>query len=335
MARILDIADGFTSSVEPLLGNIQATSLKTFASDAAFVAAKGAAAANGDCYFNTTLNVVRIFSNGSWTFFPIDENVVHKTSNETIEGDKTFQDNVIVQKDLTVNEDVTIAGNLTVNGTQTIINTTTLEVEDKNILVNKNGTDATSEGAGITVERTSTNGTLLYDSSLSSKFKCGDAGSESEIITSNAQQVLFNKDFDGGTASDLNRITLPKNTTANLNNLTRKQATIFYDTTVNKIKYDDGINLKEVGSGAGGINYLADWKIIFSGYNDAAAEPVDGTGGTLNNLSLSLSTTNALDGESDLKISKAAANAQGEGVSFDFKVTTRALGNMHTIKFVY
>ena len=101
-------------------------------------------------------------------------------------------------------------------------------------------------------------------------------------------------------------------------------------------KLDDGstTNWIEIVS-TGGINYISNWKSIYAGYNDAAAEPVDGTGGTLNNLSLSLSTTNALDGVSDLKISKAAANAQGEGVSFDFKVTTRALGNMHTIKFVY
>lgn len=49
--------------------------------------------------------------------------------------------------------------------------------------------------------------------------------------------------IDGGTASNTQRITIPKNTTTNLNALTRKQATIVYDTTLNAVKYDDGSQL--------------------------------------------------------------------------------------------
>ena len=55
-------------------------------------------------------------------------------------------------EDFTVG-DLTVNGDLTVSGTTTSISTTTLEVEDKNIVINKGGTtDASADGAGITIE---------------------------------------------------------------------------------------------------------------------------------------------------------------------------------------
>jgi len=47
--------------------------------------------------------------------------------------------------------DVTIAGNLTVSGTQTYLNTATLDVEDKNIQVNKNSNTANAIDSGLTI----------------------------------------------------------------------------------------------------------------------------------------------------------------------------------------
>lgn len=96
------------------------------------------------------------------------------TGDQTISGNKTFNNNVIV------------SGDITVNGTTTTINTATLDVEDANITVNKNGNDTSSQGAGLTVERTGTNGSLVYDSALDSKFKAGNEGSESKILTSSS-----------------------------------------------------------------------------------------------------------------------------------------------------
>lgn len=58
--------------------------------------------------------------------------------------------------------------------------------------------------------------------------------------------ALTNKDIDGGTASNSLRVTLPKNTKTNLDALTRKQGTVVYDTTGNKLYSDDGSNLIEV-----------------------------------------------------------------------------------------
>jgi len=73
-------------------------------------------------------------------------------------------------------------------------------------------------------------------------------------------QAVTNKDYDGGTASNTSRITVPKNTTTNLNGLTRKEATLVYDTTTSEMKVDNGSTLLPLGGGGGGISsvYLDD-----------------------------------------------------------------------------
>ena len=60
---------------------------------------------------------------------------------DTIAGDRTFSNNIV------------ISGDLTVNGTNTILNTTTLEVEDNNIVIHSGS--APADGAGITIGTTS------------------------------------------------------------------------------------------------------------------------------------------------------------------------------------
>lgn len=143
---------------------------------------------------------------------------------------------------------VVIPGNLEVQGTTTTINTATLDVEDQNITINNGGTDGSSEGAGLTVDRTGTSGSLIYAAAAASRWKAGDLGSEVEVITKTHTQALTNKDYDGGTASDTSRITVPKDTKTNLDALTRKEGTIVYASDENKMYADDGATLQLIGA---------------------------------------------------------------------------------------
>lgn len=69
-------------------------------------------------------------------------------------------------------------------------------------------------------------------------------------VTLTGVQALTNKDYDGGSASNTSRLTLPKGTKAALDALSRKQGTLLYATDEDKVYYDNGTVLQAVGSGA-------------------------------------------------------------------------------------
>jgi hypothetical protein len=92
---------------------------------------------------------------------------------------------------------VRIVGNLQVDGTTTTINSTTLDIDDKNITINSGGNDAASEGAGITVDRTGTDGSLIYKAASASKWAIGAAGSEVDVADISSSQTLTNKTISG------------------------------------------------------------------------------------------------------------------------------------------
>ena len=98
---------------------------------------------------------------------------------------------------------VIIAGDLTINGTTTTVNTTNLDVTDKNIKVNFGGNDAASEGAGLTVARTGTAGSLIYADAAASKFKIGALGAEVDVVSISATQTLTNKTLTSPVISNL------------------------------------------------------------------------------------------------------------------------------------
>ena len=71
-------------------------------------------------------------------------------------------------------------------------------------------------------------------------------GVSGSIVGTSDTQILTNKDVDGGTASDSNRVTLPSNTTSNISGLTRKAGTIIHDTTKTYPVIDDGSALHDL-----------------------------------------------------------------------------------------
>jgi hypothetical protein len=101
----------------------------------------------------------------------LENDTVDLTTNQTIAGEKTFSNDAVFE------------GNVTINGTQTILNTEILEVEDKNVVINNNGDDISAEGAGLTVERTGVDGSIVYEDALDNKFKIGSVGTELEVGT--------------------------------------------------------------------------------------------------------------------------------------------------------
>lgn len=164
-------------------------------------------------------------------------------------------------------------------------------------------------------------------------------GTTGDIVGTSDTQVLTNKDIDGGTASNTNRITAPKDTKANLDALTRKQATLVYATDELKAYIDDGINLTAIGTGSGGINFISanDGSSLtgWTTYADAAgSSPVDGTGGSPSTV-LAVSTDSSIVGTKNFTWTKSAANRQGEGFSYDFSIDAGYRSKPMTISALY
>lgn len=102
-----------------------------------------------DFYYNNVLN------------WQLTDSGVLNYRNETIHGTLTTRDSATINGGLNVNGNTVITGNLTVQGTETIINSTTLSVNDKNIVLADSAADsAAATGAGITVN--GANATITY-----------------------------------------------------------------------------------------------------------------------------------------------------------------------------
>lgn len=81
-------------------------------------------------------------------------------------------------------------------------------------------------------------------------------------------------------------------------------------------------------------NSAGDW----AEYDDGAtATPVDGTGSTAANLTVTRTTTGGevLAGAASLKIAKAAADAQGEGISLAFSIDVAQQGQLQAVPFIF
>jgi len=206
----------------------------------------------------------------------LESDTVDLTTNQTIAGEKTFTNDAVFN------------GDLTVNGTTTTVNTATLDVTDKNITVNNTGSDATAEGAGLTVERVGTDGSFIYEDALDNKFKGGALGSETE--------------FSG----------IVKDTFANLLLISNPSTSnLYFATDTLETFRSDGTQLLPLGSGGGGGGL--DVFYTFTNEEIKAADFSTGnnatflTAGTLVG-SLTDEITTPIAGDSSLKYTSAAVS---------------------------
>jgi len=136
------------------------------------------------------------------------------TGNELhAEGNLTFDSNtniLAVTGSATISNDLTITGNLTVNGTQTIINTATLEVEDGDILLNKNQTGSPTLNGGIEIERgSSTNVRIRWNETTDKWQYTNDGTTFSDIGSSTTDtDTTYSISCVDGANSDEERIRL-------------------------------------------------------------------------------------------------------------------------------
>lgn len=182
---------------------------------------------------------------------------------------------------------------------------------------------------------------MVADGSLTAHISdTSTHGVTGAILGTSDAQVVTNKDIDGGTASNTNRITVPKNTKTNLDALTRKEGTILYATDTQKLYKDNGTILEEVGtgSGSGGIfpnnidNSNAETDTTgWATYADApGTRPVNGTGGSPT-VTLTRTTSTPLRDTASFLLTKDAANRQGEGASYNFTIARTDRYKVHSI----
>ena len=174
----------------------------------------------------------------------------------------------------------------------------------------------------------------------------GVHGVTGSVVGTTDTQVLTNKDIDGGTASNTSRITLPKDTTANLDALTDKEATIAYDTDLDSLVVNDGTGWNQVsgtGGGGTGINFVinpdfevdvADWAT----YDDGASDtPVDGTGGVSTaSFGRTTTATEILRGTGSGEFNKTnLSNEQGQGFSTNVLIDSKDRNSQLYVTFDY
>jgi hypothetical protein len=101
----------------------------------------------------------------------IEADYMDKTNDESISGNKTFNDNLIV------------TGDITVNGTATTVNSNEVNIGDSQIVLNSDEAGTPSQDGGVEIERgTSTNAKMIWNEATD-KWQFGITGDMNDIAS--------------------------------------------------------------------------------------------------------------------------------------------------------
>ncbi len=146
---------------------------------------------------------------------------------------------------------VTVGGNLTVSGTTTTVNSTTLDVADKNITVNKGSgdTSSTADGAGLTIQdavNASTDATLLWVAAT-------DKFAFSHGITAPTLSIAGATTLSGDLTVDTNTLYVDSaNNKVGIGTTAPSKKLHVEDSSAYQLQLDGGNNFWNVGAGWSG-----------------------------------------------------------------------------------
>ena len=189
-------------------------------------------------------------------------------------------------------------------------------------------------GSNVTLTAVASSIVRLTNASLVSIDMIPAGYSAQKFVLTNATSVpvLISNDI-GATAADR----ILTGTGADLTIANDASVILVYDITSSRWRIVGGSGS---GSGSGGINYILNPNAVastvgWSTYQDAAAsQPVDGTGGSPT-ITLTKDTTSKIISTNSFKITKDAANRQGEGVPYDFTIDQALAGKNLELSFYY
>lgn len=214
MARTLDFTDGFTTETEPSGDTFKTRGLKNYTTEAAFVTAKGSAAASGDAFYNSSLNVVKYHNGTSWqtaaTDGDLDTHIADTANPHSVTATQVGLGNVDNTSDATKNSATATLTNKTL--TSPIINTSvsgTAVLDEDNMVSNSATQLATQQSIKAYVDSqvggslSVTSKTAAYTILASDDVVLGDTSGGAFTLTlppasSNSGKVYVIKYVDSG-----------------------------------------------------------------------------------------------------------------------------------------
>lgn len=135
------------------------------------------------------------------------------------------------------------------------------------ILGAANGGTGVANNAGETITLVGDDA-ITFTTSAASNVTLPTTGTLSTLA---GTEAFTNKDIDGGTASNSLRITLPKNTTTNLDALTDKEGTVAYDTDLDAVVVNDGSAWAPLAEGITATGSFTATFVQGGGYSEAVS----------------------------------------------------------------